>query len=253
MDNENQETVIRLNRLTNERIRAIAEDASIVLEQMSSLPSDEVGHLQIIDLSSETALQVLQSEISENEYRDITSATEINPINLSAYATQLSNALLECPLSLPILRQTLYDNGFRREFDPVMHPDAAFIEVTTRHFLDLMSSPRNPLNERVLERSAATFFIIFIINQLFISNNDVIQLDWVEREFFATEKAKWDGALIKADSKCCSAGLIEFSGGLHDQTPSTKNNNDITKLYSKLIKVLNTQSPGTSQTFCVRY
>lgn len=119
--------------------------------------------------------------------------------------------------------------------------------------LDLMSSPRNPLNERVLERSAATFFIIFIINQLFISNNDVIQLDWVEREFFATEKAKWDGALIKADSKCCSAGLIEFSGGLHDQTPSTKNNNDITKLYSKLIKVLNTQSPGTSQTFCVRY
>ena len=80
--------------------------------------------------------------------------------------------------------------------------------------LDLMSSPRNPLNQRVLERTAATYFIIFIVNQLFISNNDVIELDWLEREFFATDRTKWDGVLIKADNRSCSAGLIEFSGDI---------------------------------------
>jgi hypothetical protein len=65
----------------------------------------------------------------------------------------------------------------------------------------------------VFERTAATYFIIFIVNQLFISNNDVIELDWLEREFFATDRTKWDGVLIKADNRSCSAGLIEFSGG----------------------------------------
>jgi hypothetical protein len=107
----------------------------------------------------------------------------------------------------------------------------------------------------VFERTAATYFIIFIVNQLFISNNDVIELDWLEREFFATDRTKWDGVLIKADNRSCSAGLIEFSGGGHNnQTSNTKNNRDITKLYSKLIKVLDAQSSSaTLQTFCMRY
>lgn len=83
-----------------------------------------------------------------------------------------------------------------------------------------MSSPRNPLNQRVLERTAATFFIIFIVNQLFISNNDIIELDWLEREFFATDRAKWDGVLIKVENRSCSAGLIEFSGEV--QRPNFK-------------------------------
>lgn len=117
--------------------------------------------------------------------------------------------------------------------------------------LDLMSSPRNPLNQRVLERAAATYFIIFIVNQLFLSNNDVIQLDWLEREFFATERSKWDGVLIKVENKTCSAGLIEFSGGQNDQTSTVKNHHDISKLYSKLIKVLDFQSPP--RTYCIRY
>lgn len=79
--------------------------------------------------------------------------------------------------------------------------------------LDLMSSPRNHLNQRVLKRTAATSFIIFIVNQLFISNNDVVELDWLEREFLATDRAKWDGMLIKVENRSCSAGSIDFSGG----------------------------------------
>ncbi|CAO3677301.1 unnamed protein product [Rhizopus microsporus] len=231
------------------------EKTSNALKQMSALPSDEVGHIKIIDLSSKSALRILQSEISENEFNNVTNATHIEPIVLSDYATELSNALQHCPLSLSALRDTLYTKGFKRGFDSVIHSDAAFIEVATRHFLDLMSSPRNPLNQRVLERTAATFFIIFIVNQLFISNNDIIELDWLEREFFATDRAKWDGVLIKVENRSCSAGLIEFSGGgCNDQTSSTKNQRDITKLYSKLMKVLDSQSSSAArQTFCMRY
>lgn len=62
--------------------------------------------------------------------------------------------------------------------------------------LDLLCSPNNPLNQNILERIAATYFIIYIINQLFMSDNDLVQLDWLEHEFFATDKTKWDGVLI---------------------------------------------------------
>ncbi|RCH81410.1 hypothetical protein CU097_003658 [Rhizopus azygosporus] len=211
------------------------EKTSNALKQMSALPSDEVGHIKIIDLSSKSALRILQSEISENEFNNVTNATHIEPIVLSDYATELSNALQHCPLSLSALRDTLYTKGFKRGFDSVIHSDAAFIEVATRHFLDLMSSPRNPLNQRVLERTAATFFIIFIVNQLFISNNDIIELDWLEREFFATDRAKWDGVLSKVENRSCSAGLIEFSGG-GVQRPN-----------------FNQSSSAARQTFCMRY
>jgi hypothetical protein len=53
-----------------------------------------------------------------------------------------------------------------------------------------MCSPNNPLNQNILERTAATCFIIHIVNQLFMSDNDVIELGWLEREFYATDKAK---------------------------------------------------------------
>lgn len=101
--------------------------------------------------------------------------------------------------------------------------------------LDLLCSPNNPLNQNILERIAATYFIIYIVNQLFMSDNDLVQLDWLEREFFATDKTKWDGVLIKVDNRFCSSGLIEFSGGCHDKTPSSKNQHDIAKIYSKMV------------------
>ncbi|CEJ03364.1 hypothetical protein RMCBS344292_17350 [Rhizopus microsporus] len=109
---------------------------------------------------------------------------------------QLLDALESCPLSLSLLQEALYTNGFKRDFDFILHFDAAFIEATTRYFLDLLCSPNNPLNQNILERIAATYFIICIINQLFMSDNDLVQLDWLEHEFFATDKTKWDDVLI---------------------------------------------------------
>jgi hypothetical protein len=51
-----------------------------------------------------------------------------------------------------------------------------------------------------------------------MSDNDVIELGWLECEFFASEKSKWDGVLFKVGDKSCSAGLIEFSEGCNGRT-----------------------------------
>lgn len=48
-----------------------------------------------------------------------------------------------------------------------------------------MCSPNNPLNQNTLERTAAIYFKIYIVNQLFMSDNDVVKLGWLEREFYA--------------------------------------------------------------------
>lgn len=87
-----------------------------------------------------------------------------------------------------------------------------------------------------------------------MSNNDVVELVWLEHEFFTSEKSKWDGVLFKVGDKSCSAGLIEFSGGCNDKTPNSKKQRDITKLYSELLQIINTQSSSsTEQTFYMRY
>lgn len=112
----------------------------------------------------------------------------------------------------------------------------------------------NPLNQKILERTPATYFITFIVNQLFTPDHDVVELGWLEREFFASKKSKWDGVLFKVGNKSCSSGSIEFSGECNDRTPNSKKLRDITKLYSKLLEIINTQrNSAKEQTFCMRY
>lgn len=88
-----------------------------------------------------------------------------------------------------------------------------------------------------------------------MSDNDVVELGWLEREFFASEKSKWDGVLFKVgDKSCSSAGLIEFSEGYNERTPNSTKQRDITMLYSNLLQIINTQPfSAKEQTFCMRY
>ncbi|KAL0084648.1 hypothetical protein F4703DRAFT_1981162 [Phycomyces blakesleeanus] len=65
--------------------------------------------------------------------------------------------------------------------------------------------PRNSFDQRVLERTVATYFIIFIVKQLLISNNGILELDWLECKFFAMNRTKRDGVLIKFDNRSYSA------------------------------------------------
>jgi hypothetical protein len=58
-----------------------------------------------------------------------------------------------------------------------------------------MVSLNNPLSTTILERTADT--AVYIINQLLLSNSDIVELAWSERECAATEKFRWDGVLFK--------------------------------------------------------
>lgn len=91
------------------------------------------GHQEIIDLSSPTAVEILKCEILPEEFDQITAVSNIEPIILSDYAEQLSKALENCPLSLFLLREALYENGFKKGFDSIVHFDASFVEVTIRY------------------------------------------------------------------------------------------------------------------------
>lgn len=89
--------------------------------------------MKIIDLTSTTAVEILQSEVSLEEFNSITTATKIDPIALSDYALDLINAFNTTTFSLKCLRETLYEKGFRKDFDLILNHDASVIEVTTRH------------------------------------------------------------------------------------------------------------------------
>jgi hypothetical protein len=49
----------------------------------------------------------------------------------------------------------------------------------------------------MLGRTAASYLMIYLVNQLFIANNDVIELGWLEREFYSIDRSKFDGVLFK--------------------------------------------------------
>lgn len=90
-----------------------------------------MGHLKIIDLSSESALRFLQSEISEDEFNNIANATHIELIALSDYATVMSNTLQHCPLSLSVLREKLVE--FVKEIPKML----AWKEAVMEHTVEL--------------------------------------------------------------------------------------------------------------------
>lgn len=113
-----------------------------------------------------------------------------------------------------------------------------------------MSSPNSPLNTIILERTVATCLIIYVVNQLFITSNDMIELGWLEREFCSTDRTKFDGIIFKVGNKSISPGLVEFSGGINDRTSSLKNTKDIEKLYSNMIKAM--EDSKADKMFCMR-
>lgn len=101
-----------------------------------------------------------------------------------------------------------------------------------------MSSPNSPLNIIMLERTAAAYLIIYVVNQLFITNNNVIELGWFEREFCSTGRTEFDGIIFKVGNKLIAPGFVEFSGDINDKISSLKYTKYIGKLYSNMIKAM---------------
>lgn len=75
----------------------------------------------------------MKLEIPIDQFNAIIEAANMDPVPMSAYANELSNALDIAPLSTRALRETLYDVKYRKDFDLVAHDDANFMEITIRH------------------------------------------------------------------------------------------------------------------------
>ncbi|CAO3701912.1 unnamed protein product [Rhizopus stolonifer] len=57
----------------------LENSTTMALRQVADLPSDEVGHLEIIDLSSTATIEILKSEISLEKFNSIIAATYFSP------------------------------------------------------------------------------------------------------------------------------------------------------------------------------
>lgn len=93
---------------------------------------------------------------------------------------------------------------------------------------DLIESPKNPFLGSLQERTTAIYTTTLLLNQL--SYNDVLELDWIEKEHYTTKKRKWDGVLLLAKDKRVSLSLLEFSVGVKSNNNSTKEKQDVSKL-----------------------
>ncbi|KAI7858664.1 hypothetical protein BDC45DRAFT_425541, partial [Circinella umbellata] len=74
--------------------------------------------------------------------------------------------------------------------------------------------PRNPLQHACMERTAPSLTTVLILNNLFLSNNDIIDLGWFEREIQTTSTTKWDGVAFAVKDKRITPVLVEFSGSV---------------------------------------
>ncbi|ORE23358.1 hypothetical protein BCV71DRAFT_169774 [Rhizopus microsporus] len=63
---------------------------------------------------------------------------------------------------------------------PLLHADLHFVEIISTHF------PRNPMQYTSLERTAASFSTVVILNNLFFSSNDIIDLAWYVLNMFSS-------------------------------------------------------------------
>ncbi|KAI8890537.1 hypothetical protein K501DRAFT_168676, partial [Backusella circina FSU 941] len=148
----------------------------------------------------------------------------------------------EAHLATKVIKPMLIEFSYQHDIDPITHHEARFPGPTVTHFFVLITSPNNPLCTTILERTAAARIIIYIIHPLFLSNNDIVELAWFEREYATTGKPKWDGALFKIRERDESVALLEFSDEFKDQTCTIKEK-EKKKLYTKVLKMINDTEP----------
>ncbi|KAL0141774.1 hypothetical protein V8B55DRAFT_1595710 [Mucor lusitanicus] len=212
-----------------------------VLSQSMELASDCLARLGVIDLASNSAKDILKACTTEDYYRRIINATNPKEPEISNDAKVLITAIKELRvLSCKSLRNTLYQNGYKLNHNPINDSDIGLVENLVKHFLDLIEFPKNPLSNTILG--------------LFLANNDIVELGWLEREYYSTGKTKWDGVLFNTNDHTISPGFVEFSGGVKDNTTMTKECRDVFKLYTKMIELIRSY-PDTAKkhVFCIRF
>ncbi|PHZ11608.1 uncharacterized protein RHIMIDRAFT_255612 [Rhizopus microsporus ATCC 52813] len=142
---------------------------------------------------------MFKEQASEKEHDNIKSEASVNPIVLTENARRLIEQIHRAYFTPRAIKQELINFSYLNNIDPIIYHDTQFLDRTVTYFLDLMVSLSNPLSTTILERTAVIHTTVYITNQLFLSNNDIVELAWLERKCTATEKSKWDDALFKVE------------------------------------------------------
>lgn len=88
------------------------------------------------------------------------------------------------------------------------------------------------------EKSNLTLTTVQILNCLFLSNNNILDLNWFEKECKLVKNTKWDGIAFCLQDKRFTPVLVEFSGGFDFNTTSKKENDDENKLVDGIKEIL---------------
>ncbi|EIE75311.1 hypothetical protein RO3G_00015 [Rhizopus delemar RA 99-880] len=94
-------------------------------------------------------------------------------------------------------------------FDLSIHADLNFTEVLCTHF------PRNPMQQQQSERNTAFLTTLPILHNMFIDCNDVIDMQWIEKQTSLTGDVKWDGVAFLIKNKFVIPLFVELSGGIN--------------------------------------
>lgn len=173
---------------------------------------------------------MMMENFGENYYKDLDEKTSLlKDTSISRPCNELIKLLTEASPSPSVIRRILRKSTLgQEEFDPVLHADLNFVEVTSLHFLNLITSSRNPMQHTALERTAASLTTAQILNYLFLSENDVLDLNWFEKECKLVKSTKWDGVAFCVKNKKFT--LAEFSGGINFNSTTKKENDDEKKI-----------------------
>ncbi|KAG1473326.1 hypothetical protein G6F56_001015 [Rhizopus delemar] len=152
---------------------------------------------------------MLEEHLDQEKYDEIVQRSTLPTIEITQYAQELLDVISVSKLATVCIRVALYQAGFKLSFNLVTG-----------------------------ERAASIHTIIYIMNQLFISNNDLVTLDWIENEYCKTGRSKWDGVILKVNDKKTSPALVEFSGGSKVNAIMNKEACDINKLSSNMVSIV---------------
>ncbi|KAG1142280.1 hypothetical protein G6F37_009377 [Rhizopus arrhizus] len=148
-----------------------------MLAQTIELASDYLAQLGVINLTPNSIRNILKMRTTEEEYENIILSVNVKKVGITESAKSLIQAIKDVKVySCKNLRNALYTSGYKQNHDVISDYDIGLIENLVKHFLDLIESPKNPLNNTILERSAAVQTSIVITNQLFLAVNDIVEL-----------------------------------------------------------------------------
>ncbi|CEG80787.1 hypothetical protein RMATCC62417_15073 [Rhizopus microsporus] len=124
------------------------------------------------------------------------------------------------------------------DFDIIAHAGLSFVEMMSTNFLNLIESPRNLLQQQQLERNAAFLVTIPILHNLFIACNDIIDMQWLEKQAALTGETKRDGVAFVIKNRVVTPHFVELSGGIDFNANSAKESVDEKKMMRQLVKLL---------------